>query len=339
MRHASFGLVLVCGLHAALLSLHAQSETARGAYRIMWYNVENLFHPSDDSLAGDDEFTPHGVRHWTWVRYRKKLTNLARVIVASGQWQTPGLVGLCEIENAQVLEDLVSHPILEPFAYGYFHRESPDHRGMDIACLFREQRFHPDGWETISPVQSGSFGHTREVLHVWGRWGRRDTMDLFLCHFISRYRGTGITAEYRRMQSASLVLKADSVQRERPGSLVVLAGDFNEPWEGYSLGPFRDMLVGATLLTPVPMSGQLTSYKYRGIWSGIDQFLIGGNRVKYRISGSVFSLPALLAPDEDYGGLRPFRTYNGFTYTGGYSDHLPILLDLSRSFFQGGSGR
>lgn len=164
-------------------------------------------------------------------------------------------------------------------------------------------------------------------------------MDLFLCHFISRYRGTGITAGYRRMQSVSLVLKADSVQRERPGSLVVLAGDFNEPWEGYSLGPFRDVLVGAELLKPVPMSGQLTSYKYRGIWSGIDQFLIGGNRVKYRMYGSVFSLPALLAPDEDYGGVKPFRTYTGFTYTGGYSDHLPILLDLSRSFFQGGSGR
>ncbi len=339
MNHPFKRLLFVCGLQAVILSLGAQSEAARGEFRLMWYNVENLFHPSDEPTAGDDEFTPQGVRHWTWTRYTQKLTNLARVIVAGGGWQAPGMVGLGEIENARVLEDLVSHPILEPYHYSYFHKESPDHRGMDIACLFRDQRFDPDGWETFPPVPSDSFDSTREVIHVWGRWGRRDTLDLFLVHFISRFGGSGVTAEYRRRQSASLIHLADSVQRVRPGSLMVLAGDFNEPWEGYSLEPLREMRAGGQLLEPVQMPSGLSSYKYKGVWSGIDQFMIGGNMKKYLISGSVFNLPVLLIPDEEYGGVKPCRTYVGYGYTGGYSDHLPILLDISHCSFSGGSGR
>ena len=85
-----------------------------GSLRIMWYNVENLFHPGDDSIAGDDEFTPGGLRHWSFERYRKKLTGLAKVIVAAGRGEPPEVVGMCEVENRMVLEDLVSHPVLAP---------------------------------------------------------------------------------------------------------------------------------------------------------------------------------------------------------------------------------
>ena len=85
----------------------------------MWYNVENLFHPADDSMKGDDEFIPGGPRGWSFKRYRKKLTGIARIIVAAGQWEPPELVGLGEVECAQVLEDLVAHPILAPYHYSY----------------------------------------------------------------------------------------------------------------------------------------------------------------------------------------------------------------------------
>ena len=313
--------------------LLAQPEVSRGDLRLMWYNVENLFHPSDDSLAGDDEFTPEGVRHWTYSRYRQKLTGVARVIVAAGRWDPPEVVGLGEVENAQVLEDLVSHPILEPYHYSYLHREGPDHRGMDIACLFRDRRFKPVGWRAMPPVVSGAFGDTREMVHVRGVWGRRDTLDLFLVHFISSYGGSGATADYRKKQAARLVHLADSVRRAGYAGLMVMAGDFNEPWDGYSLEPLRNSLVGGDTVAPVSPEGPWTSYKYRGIWSGIDQFLIAGGGDRYRIKGSVLHLPVLLTSDETYGGVKPFRTYEGYRYAGGVSDHLPILLDISRPLF------
>ena len=103
-------------------TLGGQAVT-RGDVCFVWYNVENLFYPENDSLPGDDEFTPEGLRHWSWSRYRAKLNALAKVIIASGDGEPPDLVGLCEVESARVLEDLCAHPILAAYKYNYFHRE------------------------------------------------------------------------------------------------------------------------------------------------------------------------------------------------------------------------
>lgn len=309
-------------------------EAERGELRVMWYNVENLFHPDDDGagdgnegadekeLAVDDEFRPEGVRAWTYFRYRDKLTKLAKVIVATGRWQPPELVGLCEVENGQVLEDLIAHPILAPYDYAYLHRDGPDHRGMEVACLFRPERFDVTDWLYVEPVEGEGFDQTREMLYLQGSWGRKDSLELFLVHFISRYRGSGQTANYRRKQAERLVDLMDSLSCGSEGKLVLAAGDFNDAGNAWSLEPFQefDMLP----------SGDETSYKYRGVWSRIDFFLLKGEAERYRIDGSVFKHPGLLIPDLTYGGLKPFRTYEGYAYSGGYSDHLPVLLDISR---------
>ena len=325
----------------ALAVIHARVEgqQSRGDLRVMWYNVENLFYPEDDSAAGDEEFTPGGLRYWTYNRYRRKLTMLAKVIVAAGNWDPPELVGLCEVENGRVLEDLVSHPVLAPYHYGYLHRESRDHRGMDVACLFRTGRFRIAGWSAIPPVIHESLGATRDMIHIWGVWDKKESLDLFLVHFISRFSGAGATAEYRRRQSAYLALLADSVNRARRGGLKLLVGDFNDTWDGYSLEPLRGIRPGGDSIWNACPAGHGSSYKYRGTWEGIDLCLMAGDIRKYRISGSVFRPPFLLIPDESYGGKKPFRTYEGYRYSGGFSDHLPILIDISRSPFSTRSGR
>ena len=302
----------------------------RGDLRLMWYNVENLFHPTQsDDLQADDEFTPEGVRAWTYKRYREKLTGIARVIVAAGAWEPPDVVGLCEVEEAQVLEDLVAHPILLPYNYSYLHHEGPDHRGMDVACLFRGERFNPVSREFISPVEGEGMDHTREMIHLKGVWGRKDTLELFLVHFISRYRGSGITAHYRRKQVAKLAALMDSLVCQAPGNLVVALGDFNDSPEAWSMEPLAHMIL--------PTLGD--SYKYHGVWDGIDQSFLCGGGEKYRIRSSVFRHSALLIPDKTYGGVKPFRTYEGYRYAGGYSDHLPVLLDISPLPFSWDFGR
>lgn len=303
-------------------------EPPRGALRLMWYNVENLFHPEDDTIPGDDEFTPEGVRHWTFNRYRKKLTGIAKVIIAAGAWDPPDLVGLCEVENAMVLEELVRHPILVSYGYRFVHSDSPDRRGMDVACLYREKRFRPVGWEVHPSVVKCDEG-TRDVLHICGVWGKRDTLDLFLVHFISKYSGAGATAEFRKRQASHLSQLTDSVQQQRMASLQVMVGDFNEEMDGYSMEPLSMTGAGRDSIVNIHLEGSVRSYKYRGRWSNIDQFLVCGQVKQYRLGASVMELPVLLTRDETYGGMIPYRTYKGYLYNGGISDHLPILLDIS----------
>lgn len=333
--------------------------------RILWYNVENLFHPSDDSLPGDDEFTPAGVRHWTWERYRKKLTALAKVIVAAGEGEPPELVGLAEVENDSVLADLAGHPILRPYGYACLHRDGPDHRGMDVAVLCREERFGLLECTFHPPPPDDLLSDTREMVHICGTWGRRDTLDLFLVHLISRYGGTGATAAYRREQVRLLSRLIDSVLSHRQQALVLVAGDFNEEADGYAMEPLRQVLSGGDSVRTISPEGRAGnsfriispeiragnsirnmgleggggSYKYRGVWEQIDRFMVTGGTMRYRLEGSTLRLPVLLTPDEAYGGIKPRRTYEGFRYAGGVSDHLPVLLVIRRRLFPGGSAR
>ena len=219
-------------------------RTNKDEILIMWYNVENLFHPENDSIPGDDEFTPEGVRRWTYNRYKKKLTALSKVIISAGGWDPPDLVGLCEVEDATVLEDLVRHPILAPYQYQFIHRDSPDRRGMDVACLYREKRIQPKAWEVIKSEATKKESGTRDILHIWAMWGKGKSLDLFLVHLISKYSGAGATAELRKRQVGQLLNRVDSVQKIRVHSLKVMAGDFNEELEGYSMEPAREWYVG-----------------------------------------------------------------------------------------------
>jgi hypothetical protein len=306
-------------------------QRGRGDLCFVWYNVENLFHPANDSLPVDDEFTPEGLRHWTQARYQSKLTALAKVIIASGGWEPPELVGLCEVEEALVLEDLVAHPILEPYHYAILHHNSPDHRGMDVACLYRPERIGIHGWSAIH--SRGVSDGTRDIVHVCLTFGKRDTLDLFLVHLISKYRGAGATAQSRRIQAGYLLHCMDSVRAIRSICAVMAAGDFNDDPESYSMEPLRLTRIGEDSLSwispelPLQVAG---TYKYRARWSHLDQIHWYGPAGRFDLSASVLDLPPLMIRDEVYGGLKPRRTYNGYKYAGGLSDHLPLVVQLRR---------
>lgn len=298
----------------------------------LWYNVENLYHPGNDTLPLDDEFTPEGPRHWTLAKYHKKLTALAKVILASGRWEPPELVGLCEVEGASVLDDLVSHPILKPYHYAYLHQDSPDHRALDLACLYRPEKVGILGWSALpSRVLSGE---TRDMVHVCLAFAKKDTLDLFLVHLVSKYRGAGLSAESRRKQVAHLVHCMDSVQALHSSKMILAAGDFNDGPESYSLEPLRLFRLGRDSLRWVPPEQSYSlegTYKYRGRWSHLDQIHWCGSEGRYNVSSSVLVIPPLISRDEDFGGIKPRRTYQGYTYAGGLSDHLPVVLHLRRS--------
>ena len=337
MKLCNAGILFLLLCHPALYlpaqefsSAELASSVARGSCCLVWYNVENLFYPDDDSTAGDDEFTPQGLRHWTWSRYRDKLTALAKVIIATGRGDAPELVALCEVENALVLAELCTHPILAPYHYSYLHRESHDHRGMDVACLIRPGCFESVTWETLPftlPVSE-----TRDLMHISLDWGA-DTLDLFLVHLLSKYGGAGATAFLRSCQTGQLVQLMDSVYAVRQHALLLTAGDFNESYEGYAMEALRDARFGGDSLSVLLPENGSGTYKYRGRWSPIDQVLVLQSLAHGSIRVSTLQLPALLTEDLQFGGRKPLRTYEGFQYSGGISDHLPLVIDLTPSLF------
>ncbi|MDF1574618.1 MAG: endonuclease [Bacteroidales bacterium] len=323
-------------LWQGLLRGPSAQSTNRGDLCFVWYNVENLFYPEDDTLPGDDEFTPGGLRYWTWSRYRKKITALAKVIVAAGGEEVPDLVGLCEVENARVLDDLLAHPILAPYRYSYFHREGTDHRGMEVACLCRSGSLESVLWEYIpfkSPVSA-----TRDILHLALSRGN-DTLDLFLVHLLSRYSGAGATALLRREQAAQLMSCMDSVYRIRNRGLIMAAGDFNDEPGAYSLEPLASLLSGGDSLISLKAVNRQASYKYRGRWTFIDQVLVSSAFRPGTPGLNTLTLHPLLTEDRQYGGLKPGRCYEGYRYQGGISDHLPLVLHFFLPSSSGPGGR
>jgi endonuclease/exonuclease/phosphatase family metal-dependent hydrolase len=311
-------------------------------FSVMFYNVENLFDTVNDSTTNDDEFLPEGDRHWTTGRYRKKLSALAQAIAAAGQWELPGLAGLCEVENEGVVRDLAYGTILSAGNYGIVHRESPDRRGIDLALLYDRERFR------ITAVRSWIPGRpeddpfeSRNLLYV-KTVTSGDTLHVILCHFPSR-RGGVLAAEGAREEMAMLVrAKTDSILAVSGRASIIVMGDFNS---GASEEVMKIMADNTRLINAAGQSppGSGGSYRYQGTWELIDQILISSSMAEG--SGSfhadiqsfrVADAPFLLAEDPLYPGKKPFPAYYGYKWVGGYSDHLPVLLNVGHTTHSSG---
>lgn len=305
-------------------------------FSVMFYNVENLFDTSDDTTKNDDEFLPQGSRRWTGTRYRKKIAGLSRVMTAAGEWELPAVIALCEVENEMAAKDLAYSTLLSAGNYGIIHRESPDPRGIDLVLLFRREFFGIEAARSWVPERSdgGSF-ESRNLLYVKMTMDE-DTLHVILCHFPSR-RGGVLAAERLREEMAELVrIKTDSIRSASADASVIVMGDFNARPDDRIMRKMTGdgLLVNAAEERSAAGEG---SYRYRGTWEMIDQILIttamtdgrGSFKADPR-SFRCFSLPFMLTADPDYPGNKPFATYGGFRWSGGYSDHLPVLITVRR---------
>lgn len=325
------------------LSFAQESET----YRIAFWNVENLFDTQRDSLKQDEEFQPNSLRNWHRGRYRKKLADVSRVITAMGGWDAPALVGLCEVENARVMDDLTRYAPLRAQQYKYVMTESADLRGIDVALLYQPHLFKLVSYACLRPDLGKRERPTRDVLHVTGLTPRLDTLDIFVAHFPSRSGGAKVS-EPRRLSVAGLLKAAtDSLIRVRKEPRILIMGDFNDhpnnksvagvlqaqPPDGrHEQAKLYHLLSGKSHARRLKVYG---SYKYQGEWELLDHIIVSGLLLD-RAAGfhtgedksGIFVLPFLLTDDERFGGKQPFRTYNGMRYQGGYSDHLPVYADF-----------
>ncbi|NOQ27965.1 MAG: hypothetical protein GQ564_21590 [Bacteroidales bacterium] len=312
----------------------------------MFYNVENLFDTFNDSLINDEEFLPKGTRYWNQYKYYSKINNIYKVIIAVGEWNPPAIIGLCEIENKKVINDIVNNTQLVKYEYNIIHQESPDRRGIDVALLYREELFIPINYEAI-PINfpDNPDSKTRDILYVKGIVKSTDTLNVFINHWPSRWGGQ-LESEERRLYVASVLkAKVDSIFKSNSKSNIVIMGDFNDYPENKSINNILDASQVFKQITEnklynlssiIPKSKNIGTHKYQGEWGVLDQFIISGNLLnnKNKIFTSIndihiFNPDFLLEPDESYFGYKPNRTYVGYKYNGGYSDHLPTYLIIN----------
>ncbi len=279
------------------------------------YNVENLFHPKHDSVAGepkeDLEWTADGERHWSYTRYYRKQENIARVLTNIGEWDGVDVVGLQEVENVLCVKRLCY--TLRRGEYDFVHYESQDRRGIDVALIYKKSRV--DTLRT-RPIQV-DLGEqtTRDILYVCARVDRRDTLHFFVCHLPSQ-RGGKAESEWKRKAAKEVLQHAvDSVFNLHAEAKIIVMGDMNS--EDLELNGLKDER----------MQGEGT-HKYQGRWTFLDHFYVSP-AIDSLSQAHVYDAEWIMETDDKYLGLKPKRTYNGYHYQNGFSDHLPIVLHIN----------
>ena len=288
---------------------------AQESFTIISYNVENLFDCKHDTLKNDSSFLPEGNRHWTYYRYQTKLDRIAQVIVNTSGWESAALVGLCEVENAHCLRDLCYR--LKRFHYKFIHYESADERGIDVALLYDSTKVKILNSKPLHISLENDL--TRDILYVEALLTKKDTLHAMVCHLPSQLGGSS-TTEWKRNKAKRVIQEqVDSILLEQPKANIILMGDMNT-------APKDDLYNLNNMMIDFEQKG-LGTHKYQGIWSCLDQFYVS-QALKNTAQATIFSPQWLLEEDSKYLDYQPKRTYIGYQYHNGYSDHLPIVLRI-----------
>lgn len=309
---------------------------------IAFYNVENLFDTVDDpENGGDNEFLPTAPKQWTMERYIHKLNNIGKVIEGIG---FPIIMGVSEVENGQVMEDLTKIEALADHPYSYVHEESPDHRGIDVGLLYQPAFFEVLEWETIEvdiPDPVIEDYTTRDILLVKGQM-EATTIYIFVVHWPSRSGGTE-KSEFRRIFVAEVLKDAiDQLQTTTPDASIIIMGDFNDEPTNRSIKEVLAVQAKGTTIdaqslynctSTLDAAGE-GSYNYQGNWQMIDQIITTGNLVQpdnpIQVTDFKVFKDEMLLFNHPNNGPTPDRTYGGDQYYGGFSDHLAVYVEIGR---------
>lgn len=307
-------------------------------FRVMFYNVENLFDLYDDPDKNDNEFLPDGSMRWTPTRYYRHLRKTAQVISAIGEWGTPAICGLCEVENDTVLVHLLNRTPLKEQHYNYCITTGSDTRGINNALLYQRDKFRYLGHSSERIPFSNKRKRSRDILHVWGELINGERLDLFVCHFPSRSGGEKET-EPDRLDAAGFLRKlCDSIYKTNNEANIIVMGDFNDtPYDKSVQTILKGSKTKHNLINLFGDPKKLNfhgTHKFQGEWSQLDQMIISRNWQQYLKEDSprIFAPGFLLTKKNNRGEQSPLRKYTGKVYKGGYSDHLPIVADFSIPF-------
>ena len=319
-------------------------------YMVAFWNLENLFDIYNDPETHDDEFTPDGIKKWNEVKYQKKLTNTERVLfdMAAINKEYPVVIGVSEIENRSVLEDLVSQPKLKGANYRICHFDSPDARGVDVAFLYRADVFKLEGSDNIKlNVPELPNFRTRDLVVMWGTI-EGEPFYFLVSHWPSRLGGKE-ASQFKRDACAKQIREIkDSLLKENPATKVIVMGDFNDDATDASLvkvmgakGKVKELEAGDFFNPYVQMlRAGLGTLAYQDSWNLFDNIcvtenLVNGTHGKLRLIkgkkfyGNIFTRPYMLQQEGQYKGY-PLRTFVTNNFQNGFSDHFPVYIYIGK---------
>lgn len=300
--------------------------------------------------SGSDEFTPSSGKNYNTKIYKQKLANEAKVISEMGAQYTktaPAIVGLIEVENRQVIEDLIQQPALAKYNYGIVHYNSYDYRGIDVALIYQKKRFtvtNSEKKELKVYNEEGRREYTRDILVVSGLLDN-EKVTIFMNHWPSRRGGEAASLPKRNAAAQLLKKQMDSVRTADPTVKLFAMGDFNDDPVSSSLKnhlkaqanpkDLSDTNPYLNLMYPLYKKG-VASLAYQDAPNLFDQIIVSQNLTSKEVTKEysiykteVFAPPYLVNKEGNYRGY-PFRSWNGDQFTGGYSDHFPAFVVLQK---------
>lgn len=337
-------LALLTFFNCAVMTGQDKSEKSnRLIFRAAFYNVENLFDTIDDPQKDDAEFLPGSRIAWNSQRYYTKIDHLSEVIAALGGDQPAAIIGLCEVENELVTGDLIHSSKLLPFGYSAIQFNSPDERGIENVLIYDEDQFRPVFFRPIRvDISSFNSDQTRDILYVKGYCpkAKKDTLHIFINHWPSRSEGKEVSEPKRMVAAQTLKHVTDSLMTLPSHPLILIMGDLNDEPSDKSISEGLGALAPTGGFDPAklynlgyPPYQQGKGTLYYKDWDLFDQMIVNGafllNTKGLTIiepEENIFSPDWLLYKSND-GTSRPNRTA-AKDYYGGYSDHLPVYLDM-----------
>ncbi|MFD2551292.1 endonuclease/exonuclease/phosphatase family protein [Bizionia sediminis] len=329
------------------ISVNAQEAKKFKIHTVAFYNLENLFDTINDPNKNDEASPIMEMKVNTSTIYKKKVHNMARVLADIGTdtaKNSPVIIGVAEVENIKVLEDVVNDPQLFSKDYGVIHYDSPDRRGIDVGLIYQKKYFTPTHSSNHELViiddRSGRRVYTRDQLLVSGKLDG-ELIHILVNHWPSRSGGEA-RSRPKRVAAAKLSKKIiDSLQTADPYAKVIIMGDFNDDPTNTSI---KDVLGAKKEKEDVALKGIYNPFEslfkmgigsnaYRDSWSLFDQVLVTQPFLEKDYSSwrlyqaHVFNKNYLVNKKGRYKGY-PFRSFSNGGFTDGFSDHFPAYIYL-----------
>ncbi len=314
--------LFLCALLSAVFAVMAES---RDSLRVVFWNLENFFDYIDSGQnVSDRDFSSFGERRWTKRRFYAKCDAVAKAIfwIAERYGGLPDAIGVAEVENRWVLQQLVNSTLLRKYGYEIVHIDSPDRRGIDVALLYLKSSLSVSDVSVKLPVYMGKNMDTRYMLHagMMTRGGRK--VDFIVNHHPSKFGGDAVSSGRREAAMSALVSMCDSISAAGSSDCIIGMGDFNDTPDGRQFRLLDSILCNKALALHEAGKGTI---RYAGKWDLIDMFLVS-ECVDACSEMDICMIPFLLVRDRGHPGEKPFRTYSGPQYLGGVSDHCPVVL-------------
>jgi exonuclease III len=338
MKNIFLSLILILFISAS----YAQEEKQYKVATIAFYNLENLFDTiNDPDIFLNHEFTPEADKHWNTKKYFEKMDRMANVISTIGADVTgsaPAIIGVSEIENITVLEDLVKANDIKEYNYQIVHFDGPDHRGVDCALLYRPEYYTVTSTAMYHVRIEDTAWTTRDQLLVSGKFDGED-LHVIILHWPSRRGGEKKSAPKREAAADVTRYIVDSLLTANPNAKIVCMGDLNDDPINSSVKDHlktaekKEDAISGTMYNPMEglYKKGIGSLAYKDKWNLFDQIVISPAFLDKEDKGYTYyqtfvnNKPFLMQKEGRFKGY-PFRTYVGDTYMGGYSDHFPVYI-------------